>query len=353
MQLLLAVLALPLASAQLNELAQKAGKLYFGTATDNEDIGFQNKTYLQILNDTKEFGQLTPSNGQKWFAVEPELGVFNYSYGDVVADIATANKQILRCHNLVWHSQLAPWGYGISYLEQRKPHRRSHRPRNQRSQTLVQPMLRLGRGQRSPQRRRDLSQRHLPPSPRPEYIRIAFRAAAAADPHAKLYYNDYNIESPNNKSAAVRALVRDLKKEGIRIDGVGLQSHFTAGSAPSIDNLIWTMEGYTKLGVEVALTELDIRIMEPETSSNLAQQSSDYKNAVGACMLVDGCVGVTVWDFWDPVSWVPGVFTGMGSACLWFGNFTKHPAYQGVVEALTNDTRRGFGGGGGHNGGWW
>jgi hypothetical protein len=53
---------------------------------------------------------------------------------------------------------------------------------------------------------------------------------------------------------------------------------------------------------------------------------------------VDGCAGVTVWDFWDPVSWIPGVFPGEGSGTLYFPNFDKHPAYQGVVDALTNGT---------------
>ena len=64
MQLLLvALLALPLASAQLNELAKKAGKLYFGTATDTGELN--NTQYVSILLNKKEFGQLTPSNGMK------------------------------------------------------------------------------------------------------------------------------------------------------------------------------------------------------------------------------------------------------------------------------------------------
>ena len=61
---ILAVLpAIPLATAQLNELAKEAGKLYFGTATDNGELS--NTTYFNILTDTKEFGQLTPANGMK------------------------------------------------------------------------------------------------------------------------------------------------------------------------------------------------------------------------------------------------------------------------------------------------
>lgn len=57
------LVTLPLAAAQLNELAKKAGKLYFGTATDNGELS--NTTYTKILDDTKEFGQLTPANGMK------------------------------------------------------------------------------------------------------------------------------------------------------------------------------------------------------------------------------------------------------------------------------------------------
>ena len=58
-----ALVLLPLVSAQLNELAQKAGKKYFGTATDTYELA--NSTYFGILTDKREFGQLTPSNGQK------------------------------------------------------------------------------------------------------------------------------------------------------------------------------------------------------------------------------------------------------------------------------------------------
>lgn len=61
--LLAAWASIPRSSAQLNELAKAAGKLYFGTATDNPELS--NSTYISILDDTREFGQLTPSNGMK------------------------------------------------------------------------------------------------------------------------------------------------------------------------------------------------------------------------------------------------------------------------------------------------
>lgn len=61
---------------------------------------------------------------------------------------------------------------------------------------------------------------------------------------------------------------------------------------------------------------------------------------VGACVQVKECVGVTIWDFYDPFSWVPYVFSGEGAAGLWFADFTTHPAYDGIAEAFTNKTKR-------------
>lgn len=87
----------------------------------------------------------------------------------------------------------------------------------------------------------------------------------------------------------------------MKIDGVGFQGHFIVGSSPSKASLVSNLEFFTALGVEMALTELDIRIPLPSTTTLLTQQSIDYENAVGACLTVTGCVGVTVWDFDDKV----------------------------------------------------
>lgn len=59
---------------------------------------------------------------------------------------------------------------------------------------------------------------------------------------------------------------------------------------------------------------------------------------VGACAQVDACIGITLWDFYDAFSWVPYVFPGFGDALLWFEDFTRHPAYYGVLAALKNAT---------------
>jgi endo-1,4-beta-xylanase len=100
----------------------------------------------------------------------------------------------------------------------------------------------------------------------------------------------------------VEKIIKPLLEAGIKNLGVGLQGHFTVGRTPSIDKQIATLKSYTDLGVEAAYTEIDIRMNLPDNATALEQQKQDYKSTIGACMQVEKCVGMTVWDFWDPVS---------------------------------------------------
>ena len=53
--------------------------------------------------------------------------------------------------------------------------------------------------------------------------------------------------------------------------------------------------------VQVAITELDIRMTLPATQQMLEQQATDYQNVVAACNAVPSCVGITIWDYTDKV----------------------------------------------------
>jgi len=102
-----AALACP-AAAQLNELAKSAGLLYFGTAFSPSDVN--DAAYYKIESDVRNFGQWTPDNAQKWDATEPAKGSFSLGQADSIVNRAAGNKQIMRCHTLVWYSQLPRWG---------------------------------------------------------------------------------------------------------------------------------------------------------------------------------------------------------------------------------------------------
>lgn len=167
------------------------------------------------------------------------------------------------------------------------------------------------------------------------YIPLAFSAAAAADPAAKLYYNDYNIEYAGAKATAAVNIIKLIQAAGAKVDGIGLQGHFIVGSTPSAATLTSMLNTYVALGLEVAYTEVDVRFTSlPPTAAGLAQQATDYGSVVSACLAVSECVGITVWDFDDAYSWIPSTFSGQGDACLYWANLTTKPAYDAVQSLL-------------------
>ena len=92
-----AAAALPTATsnvAGLHALARSAGKLYFGTATDNPEL--TDAPYVAILDNAQMFGQITAANSMKWDATEPQQGVFTFTQGDQIAALATNEGRLLR-----------------------------------------------------------------------------------------------------------------------------------------------------------------------------------------------------------------------------------------------------------------
>lgn len=92
----------------LNDAAKARGKLYFGTATESSKF-LQDAAYYRQLNNTNDFGQLVAEGSMKWDQTEPERNVFDFSGGDKITDLAVANGQIIRCHNLLWHLSTPDW----------------------------------------------------------------------------------------------------------------------------------------------------------------------------------------------------------------------------------------------------
>jgi endo-1,4-beta-xylanase len=175
-----------------------------------------------------------------------------------------------------------------------------------------------------------------------QYLPIAFRIAAAADPTTKLYYNDYNLEYGEKKWEGAIRIVKLVQSWGVKIDGVGLQGHLVSEktgtqsvTTPSTEVLTKVLQGYTDLGVDVAYTELDIRMNTPITSAKSQAQSDAFARVAKSCINVQRCVGITLWGVSDKYSWVPGTFSGEGSALLWDNNMNKKPAYTAFLNALT------------------
>jgi endo-1,4-beta-xylanase len=301
------------AAASLEADASSSGR-YFGTAIAAGRLG--DSTYTSIAD--REFNMITPENEMKWDAVEPSRGNFQFAAADKIVNRALARGQRLRGHTTVWHSQLPDWVKAIND------------PTTLRSVTNTHIKTTMGRYKGkiyawdvvneafedgpSGALRESVFKKVLGSG----FIEEAFRTARAADPAAKLCYNDYNIEDWSAaKTQGVYRLVKDFKARGVPIDCVGFQSHFGAEGPPA--SFKRTLDSFAALGVDVQITELDIAQASP----------THYASAVNACLGVKRCTGITVWGVRDSDSWraetKPLLFDAAGK---------PKPAYDAVKKAF-------------------
>ncbi|WP_416972329.1 endo-1,4-beta-xylanase [Streptomyces sp. 4F14] len=313
------------ADTPLRDLGTAKGKVIGTAVTGSKLTG----TYGDLAG--AQFSSLTPGNAMKWGSVEPTQGTFNWAEADQIVDFAEAHNQQVRGHTLVWHSQNPNWLTNGSWT----PAQLS---------TLLQNHINTEVGRYKGR----IAAWDVVNEPfnedgtyRPtlwynglgvDYIANALTWARAADPNAKLYINDYNVEGVNAKSNALYNLVSSLKQRGVPIDGVGLQAHLILGQVPS--TFQQNIQRFADLGLDVAITELDIRMNLPSDATKLAQQKADYKAVTAACVAVARCVNLTVWGFTDSDSWVESTFPGQGAATPYDANFQPKPAYYGISEAL-------------------
>ena len=310
--------------------AAEARGIRLGTALIATSNLSGNAKYMAAAG--REFDAVTPGNEMKWGTVEPTQGQFNWTGADQIVAFAQANNQVVRGHNLVWHQQLPNWLTSGSFtgpqvLQLMQQHITTEVTRFAGKviqwDVVNEPFNEDGT------LRSDIFENASGGS---GYIATALRTARAADPNAKLYLNDFNIEGVNTKSTAMLNLVTSLKQQGVPIDGVGFESHFILGQVPS--TLQQNIQRFVNAGVNVWITELDDRITLPASSANLTTQANDYAAVVRACLAVTGCVGITVWGFTDLDSWIPGAFPGQGAADLFDNNIDPKPAYSSTLTAL-------------------
>src|SRR5919198_1885696 len=302
--------------ATLRGLASQRG-LFVGAAVDANALANE-ATYRTVL--AREYNSVTAENAMKWGVVEPNQGQFNWTQADALFSFAQANNQSVYGHPLVWHSQLPNWVSSLTGSALRTAmidHINTEMGRYQgrvRAWDVVNEAF-----------NEDGSFRQSPFFTQlgSGYIADAFRAARAADPSARLFINDFNTEGMNAKSNALFNLVSTLKQQGVPIDGVGFQGHLILNSLPS--GIQQNLQRFASLGVDVAFTELDIRMQLPADSTKLAQQASNYTTVLNACLAVSRCVSFTTWGFTDAHSWVPGTFSGQGAALPFNESYQPKP----------------------------
>lgn len=293
------------------------------------------RRYRGIVED--HYTSVTAENIMKWQYVQPERGEFDWSGPDTIVDFATERDLNVRGHTMLWHNQQPAWlsegdwdAESLSGVvhEHVTTVMERYRGRISAWDVINEPLEDGG-----PEMRRNLWYEVLGP----DYIAQTLYSAHAADPDARLYINEFGIESAGPKADALYDLVAGLVERGVPVHGVGFQSHFVHGHVP--DDLAEQMRRYTDLGLEVAVTELDVRIPEPVTDEELRDQRREYRDALAACLEVDGCVNVTVWGVTDAHSWIPEWFPGYNAALPFDDAYRPKPALAGMVEALSRRGR--------------
>ncbi|QFU97179.1 Endo-1,4-beta-xylanase [Luteimicrobium xylanilyticum] len=296
-------------AGSLDALAEQTGR-YFGTAVEASKLG--GSAYSSIVSG--DFGMLTPTNEMKADATEPTRGQFNYSGGDAVVSYAQSHGMRVRGHTLAWHSQQPGWMQSLSGSDLRSAmlNHITNVVSHYKGKIYAWDVVNEAFAESGGRRDSNLQQTGN------DWIEAAFKAAHAADPSAKLCYNDYNTDGVNAKSTGVYNMVKDFKARGVPIDCVGFQSHL--GSTIPSDYQA-NLQRFSDLGVDVQITELDVA-----SGSN---QASIYSTVTRACLAVARCKGITVWGVRDSDSWRQGE-----DPLLFDASGAKKTAYTFVLTAL-------------------
>jgi GH35 family endo-1,4-beta-xylanase len=297
-----------------------------GTALDWSTIQADSRLRDVFL---AHFDQVTAENEMKMFALQPMPGVWDFDLADQMVDWARAHGKRVRGHTLVFGGQLPWWIRSRVWtrdelLEVMKDHITAvmqHFSGRVSEWDVVNEAI-ASDGSFNPNVWYQVIG--------PDYVDQAFRFARAADPSAKLFYNDAGIDLPDKPHTfGVRDLVAGLRNRGVPIDGVGMQSHvsnrFNAGEAP----FAAAMKLFTGLGLDVAVTEMDVALDSGGTlSQKLAVQRQVFSDAAQACRLEPRCTSFSTWGISDRYSWL-----GQGAAGLMFDeNVEPKPAFSAVDD---------------------
>ncbi|WP_097329092.1 endo-1,4-beta-xylanase [Paractinoplanes atraurantiacus] len=299
------------AASTLGASAAQTGR-YYGAAIAAGRLG--DATYTRIL--TTEFNSVTPENEMKWDATEPSQGRFTYTNGDRILNQGVAMGAKVRGHALLWHQQQPSWAQSLSGTALRNAaiNHVTQVATHYKGKIYAWDVVNEAFADGGSGARRDSNLQRTGN----DWIEAAFRAARAADPAAKLCYNDYNTDGVNAKSTGIYNMVRDFKSRGVPIDCVGFQSHLGTGLPGDYQA---NLQRFADLGVDVQITELDV--------AQGSNQANVYAGVTRACMAVSRCTGITVWGIRDSDSWRTGE-----NPLLFDNSGNKKAAYTSVLNAL-------------------
>jgi endo-1,4-beta-xylanase len=253
----------PVAPAAASLKGTFQGAFLMGVALNPRQFGDTDPRTTELI--AHEFNCATAENDMKWEALEPKPDEFHFAPADRFIDFCNRNGLVPIGHNLCWHAQLPSWVSKpetgqealtkevlLARLKNHIETVAAHFKGKVRGWDVVNEAIADGTGEY----RNSVFYRVLGR----EYLALAFKWAHEADPGAELYYNDYNLDADDAKRARAIELIKYLREQGARIDGIGLQGHYNLAT-PAAAKIDETIGMFASLGLKVMITELDVEVI--------------------------------------------------------------------------------------------
>lgn len=311
----------------LRSLADRAGVRWGGALAAWALAG--DEDYREAV--LADFNSFTPENCLKMRVVSKQPSVYHFGEIDAMLAFAEANGLSARGHTLVWHNQLPAWtddrvpeeGEAAQFLERYIRTVMGRYEGRFRAWDVVNEAIDKG------ELRKTYWWKHIGP----DYIEKAFTWAREADPGAKLYYNDYAILKGGPKADRVYELLKDLKARGVPVDGIGFQAHLRVDQDLPWDRIPANLARFRELGLELAVTELDIRIPEPVTPEKLEAQAAMAERLV-RLLLKEGVRDITFWGVTDKASWISSFFEDYDAGLMRDRSLSPKPMHDRLRAVL-------------------
>jgi endo-1,4-beta-xylanase len=224
----------------------------------------------------KHFNSITVENVMKAALVNPQPGVYNWSPADDYVAFGEKNKMFIIGHTLVWHNQVPAWFFTNA---EGKPNTKEEQIERLRDHIQAVAGRYAGRVHAWDVVNEVIGEDG---NYRPTLwvnavgngdtlVKYAFKFAAQYTPNTELYYNDFNAWRPSKRDGIVR-MVKMLQKEGIRIDGVGMQGHWGL-NYPKTKYIEDAIDAYAACGMKVMITELDVDVLPLTKEGQIIGQS--------------------------------------------------------------------------------
>src|SRR6476619_4465077 len=224
-------------------------------------LGTDTATQALVVRD---FNSITADNFLKAALVNPQPGVYDFRAGDAFVALGERQKMFIVGHTLVWHNQTPPWFFTDSSGKPNTPAQQKERLRSHiqavaghyagriHAWDVVNEVIGDDGAYRPTTWVRGVGNGDT-------LVSLAFKYAAQYAPNTELYYNDFNAWRPSKRDGIVR-MIKMLQKEGIRIDGVGMQGHWGL-DYPKTKYIEDAIDAYAACGVKVMITELDVDVL--------------------------------------------------------------------------------------------